>query len=163
MQALLVSLLCSTVAFALTVLVSLARAPKLIDDKLHSKINSLAKPARTSIQESRILIVKSAIAKNGAGAIKLLKHLRTLGKMVFESGSKPLPRGMDSETVKQLLESLKLDGIIDQDRTPIARQSGIDDILRTGTSYKVIWTINPEMVAAVDEVLSEAPPASLVP
>ena len=101
---------------------------------------------RSPVEEQRFEAARTATEKLGDDAIKLLRHLRTLGKMVFEIGGPILPSGMDMARASELLRSLKREGIVESENIPIVGIVG-----RVGN--KVLWKIVPEMESAVDDLM----------
>jgi hypothetical protein len=153
MQAFIVSVGCSLAAFILTVIVSFVRAPKLLDDQRVVQIRSLTKPARSAVEEWRFQIVKTSAEKHGEGALRLLRHLRIVGKMIFQAGGPILPPGMSQSITQELLKVLRLECIVEQeDITPVPSEP-LHNMLNI-VGHKRVWRIIPEMEEAVDELLN---------
>jgi hypothetical protein len=86
MQAVFVSIIGFLVVLGLTAIMSVVKAPKLLDDRRQASIRSLTKPKRTATEQERFRIVETAATEYGDDAAKILRHLRTFGKIIFEFG-----------------------------------------------------------------------------
>lgn len=106
---------------------------------------------------SQLRIVELAIKNAGPTAAEVLRHLRDVGQIVIGSDLKPnLPVGMEYQSVREVLESLRTDSVVYDEPTVMQAHSGpkgqIDALLGLErTRYK--WRIIPEMVPAVGQIL----------
>lgn len=161
LQAVVLSVLGFLAALTLTFMVSLARSPKLLDDKQNDTIRSLAKPPHTALQEYRLQTARSAIERHGQNAIILLRHLRAVGKITFDLGNEPnLPAGIGADATQKILTALKVDSIVEEELVypppvsvdPNSPRAMIEKIFYHSRT-KHVWRIIPEMVDTIDELL----------
>ena len=162
MYALIISALSFLASLGLTFLVSLVRAPKLLDDENQAAIRlsneqntrqaselailnqKIAKPPRTAAEQYRYDLAKTAIKKLGQEAELILRHLQVHGKIILGSWFIPtLPSEMSAEKAKRVLNALKQEHIVNETFTP--SPGGCDSV----------WEIAPGMAAALDELLYE--------
>lgn len=154
-QAVLVSLACSMAAYILTVLVSLARAPKLLDAKRQETIRSLTPPPLTQIQKHRLQAVKDAVEKHGPDATATLRYLRVFGRITLGLGDQAIPPGMTSDSVQPLLKALRTENLVNQERIgppPAAPGDTMRQVMQM-IQTKYVWTILVEMEEAIDQVI----------
>jgi hypothetical protein len=128
---------CARIAFILSAAIAWwqeHRAVRRFENATHT---------RTVVEEYRFQAAKTALEKHGDDAIKILRHLRTLGKMVFEMGGPILPSGIDSPRALQILRILKKEGIVESEEIPLTGSRG----------NKTLYRITSEMESAIDDLL----------
>jgi hypothetical protein len=153
MQASLVSIASSLFAFVATVIVSLVRAPRTINDRKLEVIRSLTPSPLSPIQKQRLQVVKDAIDKHGDDVKSLLRHILVFGRIAANGGA--LPPEMDWPTAHALLPALKSVGIINEERIeppgPLISDPVTQMMRKVAT--KTIWSIHEEMKESVRQVV----------
>jgi hypothetical protein len=154
MQIAIVCVVVFLASLSLTVLVSLCRAPKLLDDTLRTEIRRVleknthvqASPERTPAEERHYNAARVALSELGQEAANLLRQLNSYGELTFTGNfASWLPNGMDQATTQSCLQRCAENGLVT-----------LKSHMPTGGIYPTIiqtYAIAPAMKAALDELL----------
>lgn len=164
MQAALISVLCFLAVIGLTFIVSLIRAPNLLDEQRQAEIHSantriaeqthtieildktVAKPERTPVEQHYYEMAKTALEKHGEveeRAILRLVHSHGEMRTADWHVPQPNPEGVDRIKVRMILDALAADHLV------------VMQLLHTNTElvFEEVWTIPPAMKSALEELL----------
>lgn len=157
MQVAIVSIVLFLATVGLTFLVSVIRAPKLLDDTRQSKISELnehnrqllSRPKRSPSEQHHYEQAKAALDELGPTAAIVLRHLEKHGRLIYRQRgpSPPVPADMNAEQMRAAL-----DRCIAKD---LATRSH-EWVPTGGVTHKIeetTYQIAPGMKAALDELL----------
>jgi hypothetical protein len=104
------------------------------------ELEEARRPKRTPAEEQRYRSAKAALERLGKDGATVLRHLLTHGKIEFGFYSSPLPDGMNAETTGAILSQCVREHLVTKQHI-------------TGPDAKMVYTIAPGMMAALEDLL----------
>jgi len=149
----------AAIAFLGTIVISICRAPKLLDDErkaeiehrdaqIAAQVNSidqlnrrLQKPLRTPAEQHRFDAAQASLQQIGEIGTTVLRHLITHGELTFGQFSPPLPSGMNVEDARSALNLC------------VKQNLATMTMVNKRVYYDYIYRIAPAMVSVLEELL----------